>query len=67
MLVTDLVMFTSSKLLMFCFFLKILKEHSTFLEIGSFYNSPRVKQLSFTVFESIQSISGSGGSTFSLA
>ncbi len=44
-----------------------LKEHSTFLEIGSFYISPRVKQLSFTVFESIQSISGSGGSTFSLA
>ncbi len=43
------------------------KEHSTFLEIGSFYNSPRVKQLSFTVFESIQLISGSGGSTFSLA
>ncbi len=38
-----------------------------FLEIGSFYNSPRVKQLSFTVFESIQPISGSGGSTFSLA
>ncbi len=33
---------------------KLLKEHSTFLEIGSFYNSPRVKQLSFTVFESIQ-------------
>ncbi len=38
-----------------------------FLEIGSFYNSPRVKKLSFTVFESIQPISGSGGSTFSLA
>ncbi len=34
-----------------------LKEHSTFLE------SPRVKKLSFTVFESIQPISGSGGST----
>ncbi len=46
---------------------KTLKEHSTFLEIGSFYTSPRVKQLSFTVFESIQPISGSGGSTFSLA
>ncbi len=45
----------------------VLKEHSTYLEIGSFYNSPRVKQLSFTVFESIQPISGSGGSTFSLA
>ncbi len=46
-----------------------LKEHSTFLKIGSFSNSPRVKQLSFTVFESIQSIqpiSGSGGSTFSI-
>jgi len=27
-----------------------------FLEIGSFYNSPRVKQLSFTVFKSIQPI-----------
>jgi len=27
-----------------------------FLEIGSFYNSPRVKQLSFTIFESIQPI-----------
>jgi len=27
-----------------------------YLEIGSFYNSPRVKQLSFTVFESIQPI-----------
>ncbi len=38
-----------------------------FLETGSFYNSPRVKQLSFTVFESLQPISGSGGSTFSLA
>ncbi len=45
-----------------------LKEHSTFfLEICSFYNSPRVKQLSFTDFESIQLISGSGRSTFSLA
>ncbi len=38
-----------------------------FLEIGSFYNSPRVKQLSFTIFRSIQPISGSGGSTFSFA
>ncbi len=46
---------------------QFLKEHSTFLEIGSFYNSPRVKQLSFTIFESIQPFSGSGGSTFSLA
>ncbi len=27
-----------------------LKEHSTILKIGSFSNSPRVKQLSFTVF-----------------
>ncbi len=45
-----------------------LKEHSTFfLKIGSFSNSPRAKQLSFTVFESIQPISGSGGSTFSVA
>jgi len=34
-----------------------LKGYSTFfLEIGSFYNSPIVKQLSFTVFESIQLI-----------
>ncbi len=41
----------------------ILKEHSTFLEIGLFYNSPRAKQLRFTVFESIQPISGSDGST----
>ncbi len=45
----------------------MLKEHSTFLEIGSFYNSPRVKQLKFTIFEYIQPISGSGRSTFSLA
>ncbi len=44
-----------------------LKEHSTFLKIGSFYISSRVKQLSFTLFESIQPISGSGGSNFSLA
>jgi len=35
-----------------------LKGYSTFLEIGSFYHSPRVKQLSFTVFESIQTFSG---------
>jgi len=34
-----------------------LKGYSTFFwEIGSFYNSPRVKQLSFTIFESIQPI-----------
>jgi len=34
----------------------VLKGYSTFsfLEIGSFYNSLRVKQLSFTIFESIQ-------------
>ncbi len=45
-----------------------LKEHSTFfLEIGSFYNSPRVNQLRFTVFESIQVIFRSGSSTFSVA
>jgi len=31
-------------------------DNPLFLEIGSFYNSPRVKQLSFTVFESIQPI-----------
>ncbi len=43
-----------------------LKEHSNFWKIGSFY-SPRVKQLSFTGFVSNQPISGSGGSTFSLA
>jgi len=29
-----------------------------FLEIGSFYHSPRVEQLSFTIFESIQPIFG---------
>jgi len=29
------------------------KGYSTFLEIGSFYNSLRVKHLGFTVFESI--------------
>ncbi len=34
-----------------------LKEHSTFLKIDSMYNYPRVKQFSFTVFESIQPIS----------
>jgi len=33
-----------------------VKGYSTFLEIGSFYNSPRVKQLGFTVFECIQTI-----------
>jgi len=27
-----------------------------FLELGSFFHSPRVKQLSFTVFKSIQPI-----------
>jgi len=46
----------------------LLKGYSTFfLEIGSFYNSPRVKLLSLTFFESIQPISGSGGATFSIA
>ncbi len=45
----------------------VLKEHSTILKIGSFSNSARVKQLCFTIFESIQLISGSGGSTFSVA
>jgi len=36
---------------------KTLKGYSTlFLEIGSFYSSPRVKQLSFTVLKSIQPI-----------
>jgi len=33
--------------------LLVLKGYSTFLELGSFYNSPRVKQLDITVFESI--------------
>jgi len=33
-----------------------LKGYSTFLEIGSFYNSIRVKQLSFTIFASTQLI-----------
>ncbi len=37
------------------------------LQIGSFYNSPRVIQLSIAVFESIQPISGSGVIAFSLA
>jgi len=36
----------------------ILKGYSLFFffEIGSFYHSLRVKQLGFTIFESIQSI-----------
>ncbi len=38
-----------------------------FLEISSLSNSPRVKELSLTIFESIQPISGSSGSTFSVA
>jgi len=38
-----------------------------FLEIGSFYYSPRVKVLSFTIIESIQLIYGSGTTTFSIA
>jgi len=38
-------------------FMVNLKGYSTFfLEIGSFYNSPRVKQLGFIVFKSIQLI-----------
>jgi len=45
-----------------------IKGYSTFfLEIRSFYNSPRVKLLSFTFFEFIQPISGSGTTTFSIA
>ncbi len=51
----------------YIFLYYILKDHPTFLEIGSFYIFPRDKQLSFAVFESIQLISRSGGSTFSLA
>jgi len=35
-----------------------LKGYSTFFGLDLFYNSPRVKQLSFTVFESIQLIFG---------
>ncbi len=31
-----------------------LKEHSTFFVMDLFYDSTRVKELSFTVFESIQ-------------
>jgi len=38
-----------------------------FLEIRTFYNSPRVKLLSLTFFESIQPISGSGSTTFGIA
>jgi len=46
----------------------VLKGYSTFfLEIRSFYNSPRVKLLSESFFESIQPISGSGVTTFSIA
>ncbi len=44
-----------------------LKEHVTIFENRLISNSPRVKQLSFTVFESIQPISRFGGSTFSAA
>ncbi len=44
-----------------------LKEHSSFFENRLIFQLPRVKQLSFTIFESIQPISGSGGSTFSIA
>ncbi len=47
----------------------VLKRNTPlFLEIGwNDGNHFIVKKLSFTVFESIQPISGSGGSTFSLA
>ncbi len=45
----------------------VLKEHSTILEIGSSSYSPRVKQLSFNIFESIQPFYVSYGSTFSVA
>lgn len=44
-----------------------LKEHSTLFKIDSFYNSSGVKRLGFTILETIQLISDSGGSTFSLA
>ncbi len=44
-----------------------LKEHSSFFGNSLILQLPRVKQLSLTVFESILPISGSGGSTFSLA
>jgi len=37
-------------------FCPALRDTPLFLEIGSFYNSPRVKHLGFTVFESIQPI-----------
>jgi len=36
----------------------VKRDTPLFLEIGSFYNSPEVKLLSFTFFESIQPISG---------
>jgi len=45
-------MLHASIILLLLFYMKAL----LFLEIGSFYNSPRVKQLSFTVFECIQQI-----------
>ncbi len=34
--------------------------------MGSFSNSPRVKQVNFNVFEYVQPISGSGGSTIDI-
>jgi len=37
-------------------FQALLEGYSTFLEIGSFYNSLRVKYLGFIIFESIQPI-----------
>ncbi len=42
-----------------------LKEHSTFFENRHIFQTPQ--ELSLTIFESIQPISGSGGSTFSIA
>ncbi len=48
-------------------YFSIKRKAPLFLKIGSFSNYPRVKQLSFTVSESIQPISGSSGNTFSLA
>ncbi len=41
-----------------------LKEHSTFFENRHIFQT---QELSLIVFESIQPISGSGGSTFSIA
>jgi len=48
--------FLSGSGMLVCYILKGYSTFFFFLEIGSFYHSPRVKQLSFTVFESIQAI-----------